>query len=106
MDDTHRRESAARHTWSDIPLGGSIGVPAVAPACPGRLPRQGVKHATRVQWMRESKAVLLLGLPCIVAHTCQEATNLTSRVFAGQLGVKELAAASVANTVGVCLTDW
>jgi hypothetical protein len=53
------------------------------------------------RWMRESKAVLALALPAILANSFQEATNLTSQVFAGRLGVKTLAAISVANTVSL-----
>jgi hypothetical protein len=86
--DTTTISEASNTTASDTP--------AAAPTAPD--------ERAASPWTRESKAVLALALPAILSHTFQEATNLTSQVFAGQLGLKPLAAISVAITVRPCRT--
>jgi hypothetical protein len=52
------------------------------------------------RYFEELVAVLALALPAIATMGCREALTFTSQISIGHLGIKQLAAAAIGNTVG------
>ncbi|KAG2490596.1 hypothetical protein HYH03_010989 [Edaphochlamys debaryana] len=50
-------------------------------------------------WKQELRAILLLALPCIVTTCSSQLMVITDQVFVGHLGVPQLAAAALGNTL-------
>ncbi len=72
------------------------------------LPDLERDFTTRAHWRAEVALMMRMGLPCILANTAAQLMVITTQIFVGPIGVDELAAATLANTVsrGRCAASF